>query len=210
VSSAYEKIKLLLLLTGNPPAAGGFLIVMRPPPGEEEISSLVLSTSGQIRNCLSFAPRSSETRPRSRPTVQTMGEREKKRRHNCSRRSPHGLFYILCRITRQPAKCRPAADTLPVKLLTSTNDVLMIGPSIPQSCQPINTHRRTRTPHNASVMTFIEGSACGFNGLLQMPFSISLSLSLFTLAIVFSDETLLPAPPPTHTHTPVCHLFFFS
>lgn len=62
----------------------------------------------------------------------------------------------------------PAAYTLPVKLLTSTNDFLMIGPSIPQSCLLTNnhTHKHTHThctntlPHT-SIMSFIKGSTCG-------------------------------------------------
>lgn len=82
------------------------------------------------------------------------------------------LFYILYRITRwgegksTSIMQSPAAYTLPVKLLTSTNDFLMIGPSIPQSCLLTNTHARTHTyrtralPHT-SIMSFIKGSTCG-------------------------------------------------
>lgn len=85
------------------------------------------------------------------------------------------LFYILYRITRwgegksTSIIQSPAAYTLPVKLLTSTNDFLMIGPSIPQSCLLTNTHTHTHAlsahcthslPHT-SIMSFIKGSTCG-------------------------------------------------
>lgn len=84
------------------------------------------------------------------------------------------LFYILYRITQwgegksTSIMQSPAAYTLPVKLLTSTNDFLMIGPSIPQSCLLTNnhTHKHTHThctnslPHT-SIMSFIKGSTCG-------------------------------------------------
>lgn len=60
----------------------------------------------------------------------------------------------------------PAAYTLPVKLLTSTNDFLMTGPYVPQNCLLANNHTQTRAarrmrslPHT-SIMSFIRGSAC--------------------------------------------------
>lgn len=63
--------------------------------------------------------------------------------HNCSQRSPHALpcFCMLSSAAAQWGEGEsssrmqsPAAYTLPVKPLTSTNDFLMIGPTIPRSC----------------------------------------------------------------------------
>lgn len=116
------------------------------------------------------------------------------------------LFYILCRITRwgegksTSIMQSPAAYTLPVKLLTSTNDFLMIGPSIPQSCLLTNTLTHTHThiyhafapTHNHNE--FYQGKYMWFNGSLQMPFPL-------TLLYLSSNKMLL---------FPRCHLFFWE
>ncbi len=91
----------------------------------------------------------------------------------------------------------PAAYTLPVKLLTSTNDFLMIGPSIPQSCLLTNTHTRTHTPHTCAPThihnEFYQGKYMWFNGSLQMP---------FPLTLLYLSSNKMPL-------FPSCHLFFW-
>ena len=93
------------------------------------------------------------------------------KQHNC-RQWSHTFcaFYILYRITQwgegksTSIMQSPAAYTLLVKLLTSTNDFLMIGPSIPQSCLLTHTHthtaRYTHSLPHTFIMTFIKGSTC--------------------------------------------------
>ena len=83
------------------------------------------------------------------------------------------LLYILYRITQwgegKPTSIMqsPAAYTFPVKLLTSTNDFLMIGPSIPQSCLLTNSCTYTHATHcthslpHMCIMSFIKGSTFG-------------------------------------------------
>lgn len=64
----------------------------------------------------------------------------------------------------------PAAYTLPVKLLTSTNDFLMIGPTIPRSCLLTNNHTNKHTHTCYTLHTFCpthnhrsftKGNTCG-------------------------------------------------
>lgn len=100
----------------------------------------------------------------------------------------------------------PAAYTLPVKLLTSTNDFLMIGPSIPQSCLLANTHPYTNTRAYTHTHTlhafspthihneFYQGKYMWFNGSLQMPFPLTLLYSSSNKMRLF----------------PLCHLFFWG
>lgn len=87
------------------------------------------------------------------------------------------LLYMVYRITwwgegkSTSIMQSPAAYTLPVKLLTSANDFLMIGPSIPQSCLLTNSHAHIHThthtthcthlPPHTSLMSFIKGITFG-------------------------------------------------
>lgn len=86
-------------------------------------------------------------------------------------------LYILYRITqwgetKSTSKMQsPAAYTFPVKLLTSTNDFLMIGPSIPQSCLLASGCTRTHMPQRCArslphmyIMNFYPGKDIWFNG----------------------------------------------
>lgn len=104
------------------------------------------------------------------------------KQHNC-RQWSHTFcaFYILYRITQwgegksTSIMQSPAAYTLLVKLLTSTNDFLMIGPSIPQSCLLTYTHTHTHCTLHTFAPThihndFYQGKYMWFNGSPQMPF----------------------------------------
>lgn len=81
-------------------------------------------------------------------------------------------FLLLCRITRQgeeksSSKMQsPAAHTLPVKLLTSTNDFIMTGPTIPQTQTFILSHAVSPTQHNFNE--FYQGMYFLFNGSVKM------------------------------------------
>lgn len=86
-------------------------------------------------------------------------------------------LYILCRITQWGERKSTsimqssAAYTFPVKLLTSTNDFLMIGPSFPQSCLLASGCTRTHMPQRCTrslphmyIMNFYPGKDIWFNG----------------------------------------------
>ncbi len=95
----------------------------------------------------------------------------------------------------------PAAYTLPVKLLTSTNDFLMIGPSIPQSFfthKPSSLHAHTHTWRTLLAFApthihndFYQGKYMWFNGSLQMPFPLTLLYLSFNKMRLFSPVSLI-------------------
>lgn len=108
------------------------------------------------------------------------------------------LLYMLYRITwwgegkSTSIMQSPAAYTLPVKLLTSANDFLMIGPSIPQSCLLTNSHTHTCAHHtlHTSAPThihneFYQGNCIRFNGSLQTPFPLTLLYSISNKMLLF-------------------------
>lgn len=113
------------------------------------------------------------------------------------------LLYMLYRITwwgegkSTSIMQSPAAYTLPVKLLTSANDFLMIGPSIPQSCLT-NSHPHTCARHTSHTSApthirneFYQGNCIRLNGSLQTPFPLTLLYSISNEMLSFPCMTYL-------------------
>lgn len=80
----------------------------------------------------------------------------------------------------------PAAYTLPVKLLTSTNDFLMTGPYVPQNCLFANNHTQTRAARRMRSLPRIHNEFLSWEVLVVSWMAANV---VFTLVSVFQAKT---------------------